>query len=186
MKKKPAKKTTAKKTKSKKIALPKKDTQLEKMLIENFVSLQKVMTNLSLKFESLENKISKLLNLFEISAKALAEKNFDFGKEDKDTKQILTKVNDLSDQNKLIARGITLMNDRLSGEPEPPPEPKPALMRPAFPHNPTPAKIPPVQNPPTMKKSTNPIMQRSSAPIGKNAVSMQNPTESKYQKSISS
>lgn len=42
---------------------------VENVLVENFVSLQKVMTNLSLKFDNLTNQISKLLDLFEISAK---------------------------------------------------------------------------------------------------------------------
>jgi len=34
---------------------------LEIKLVENFVSLQKVMTNLSIKFDELSNNISKLL-----------------------------------------------------------------------------------------------------------------------------
>ena len=47
---------------------------MEKILIENFVSLQRVMTNLSEKFDGLSNNISKLLELFELSATALAKK----------------------------------------------------------------------------------------------------------------
>ncbi|KHO55254.1 MAG: hypothetical protein QT10_C0004G0041 [archaeon GW2011_AR19] len=38
---------------------------VEKILVENFVSLQKVMTNLSVKFDELSSQISKLLELFE-------------------------------------------------------------------------------------------------------------------------
>tara|TARA_Y100000034_G_scaffold41320_1_gene50837 strand:- start:1185 stop:1598 length:414 start_codon:yes stop_codon:yes gene_type:complete len=83
-----------------------KDT--EKILIENFVSLQKVMTNLSLKFDGLTNQISKLLELFEISAKSLAEKNPNLGGHDK---QIMNKVDSLLDQNKTIARGMALFGE---------------------------------------------------------------------------
>ena len=80
----------------------------EKILIENFVSLQKVMTNLSLKFDGLTSQISKLLELFEISAKSLAEKNPNL---DGHNKQIINKMDSLLDQNKTIARGMTLFGE---------------------------------------------------------------------------
>ena len=51
-------------------------SSIDKALIENFVLIQRVMVNLSGKIDNLTNQISKLLELFEISAKALAEKNF--------------------------------------------------------------------------------------------------------------
>ena len=53
---------------------------VEKILVENFVSLQKVLTNLSVKFDELSNNISKLLELFELSATALAKKDINFTK----------------------------------------------------------------------------------------------------------
>lgn len=83
-----------------------------KMLVENFVALQKVMTNLSIKFDNLADQISKLLELFEISAKALAEKEFNLEKGDKSTKKIIEKIDTLLEQNKLIARGLTLMHEK--------------------------------------------------------------------------
>src|SRR3989338_6779944 len=54
----------------------KKPTKLdtEQALLENFVSLQRVLTNLSIKFDSLSDNISKLLQLFEISAKGFIGK----------------------------------------------------------------------------------------------------------------
>ena len=67
--------TTKKKT-SQKPSLSSKEIKVEKILIENFVSLQKVMTNLSFKFDNLTNQISKLLELFEIYAKDLAKTEF--------------------------------------------------------------------------------------------------------------
>ncbi len=98
-------------------SLPRSEIKVEHLLIENFVSLQKVMVNLSSKFDTLSNRISKLLDVFEISAKALAEKDFSLEKDTKDTEKILKRVDNLSEQNKIIARGLTLMNDKLSEEP---------------------------------------------------------------------
>jgi len=84
--------------------------ELNEMLIENFVSLQKVMTNLAVKFESLSDNISKLLQLFEISARSFADKPVvDLQKD----KEFLDKINTLLDQNKTIAKGLTLMEEKM-------------------------------------------------------------------------
>ena len=88
---------------------------LEIKLIENFVSLQKVMTNLSVKFDELSNNISKLLELFELSAAALAKKDINFTKP-MDEEKIMGKLNNILEQNKIIARGMALMSE--GGEPE--------------------------------------------------------------------
>ncbi|MCL5018516.1 MAG: hypothetical protein M1416_01980, partial [Candidatus Pacearchaeota archaeon] len=69
--------------------------------------LQKVMTNLAVKFDNLSDQISKLLGLFEISAKTLAEK----GATGED-KKMLEKLDSLLDQNKVIAKGIALLHER--------------------------------------------------------------------------
>jgi hypothetical protein len=83
--------------------------KMERVLIENFVSLQKVMTNLAIKFDSLSGQISKLLDLFEISAKTLAEKGgLEEGKEDK---RVTEKLDNLLEQNKIIAKGIALLHE---------------------------------------------------------------------------
>jgi len=89
------------------------EVKVEKILIENFVSLQKVMTNLSVKFDNLTNQISKLLELFEISAKSLAKTDFNLGKETKDDEEIMQKLDNLANQNKTIARGLTLMHEKI-------------------------------------------------------------------------
>jgi hypothetical protein len=87
--------------------ISKRDADVEKILVENFVSLQKVMTNLAVKFDSLSDQMSKLLGLFEISAKTLAEKGA-MGED----KKILGKLDSLLDQNKVIAKGIALLHER--------------------------------------------------------------------------
>lgn len=87
---------------------------VEKILVENFVSLQKVMVNLSVKLDNLAGQISQLLNLFEISAKSLAERGGDLGSGYE--KRMMEKLDNLVDQNKTIARGVALLHE---GEAEP-------------------------------------------------------------------
>jgi hypothetical protein len=87
------------------------EIRLERSLIENFVSLQRVLTNLSTKMDSLTTQISDLLSLFELSAKALAKKDFTIEKESQETKEILKKIDSLGEQNKIIARGLTLLHE---------------------------------------------------------------------------
>ena len=118
-------------TKTKSASSPRK-ADIDKILIENFVSLQKVMTNLSLKFEGLSSQISKLLELFEISAKTLAKKDFSSEKGVAENKEVLEKLDNLMDQNKTIARGLTLLHEpNAQMEPQRPRPPRP--MAPEFP-----------------------------------------------------
>jgi len=85
--------------------------ELNEILIENFVSLQKTMTNLAIKFDNLSENISKLLQLFEMSARSFAEKQpvQDLEKD----KEFLGKLNALLEQNKTIAKGLTLMEEKM-------------------------------------------------------------------------
>ncbi len=84
---------------------------VEKILVENFISMQKIMSTLVVKFDKLEKQISSLLNLFEDSAKTLAEKeiNLELKGDEEKQKEILENLKMVLDQNKLIAKGITLM-----------------------------------------------------------------------------
>ena len=93
------------------------EKKVEQILIENFVSLQKVMTNLAIKFDTLSGEISKLLELFEISAKTLAEKGYPYGGENVD-KRVVEKLENVLEQNKIIAKGIALLHEKNMGEKE--------------------------------------------------------------------
>lgn len=85
-------------------------SETDRLLIENFVTLQKVLTNLSIKFDSLTDQISKLLGLFEISAKSFAEKQgTSITTEDR---EFLDKLDQLMEQNKLIAKGLTIISEQ--------------------------------------------------------------------------
>jgi len=107
----PAKKNAPKKT----ITQTTAEVKVERILIENFVALQRVLTNVSLKLDGVTTQISKLLNLFELSAKALAEKDFKLQKEGTQTPadpKMEKKLDTLIDQNKIIARGLTMIHER--------------------------------------------------------------------------
>lgn len=123
VKKKPVKKAIKKHIIKREIELPKTEIKIEKILVENFVALQKVMVNLSVKFDSLTHQISKLLDLFELSAKALAEKDFNVEKGNRDNTKVLGKIDTVLDQNKIIARSLTLMHEKVNEQPNYPPAP---------------------------------------------------------------
>ena len=83
-------------------------SELDEQLIENFIKLQKVQTNLAVKFDDLSQNISRLLELFEMSAKSFMEKQ-DSGTDN----DLLGKLDTLVDQNKTIAKGLTLMEEKI-------------------------------------------------------------------------
>ena len=61
--------------KRKMIVKDSENAELNRMLVENFVSLQKVLTSLSSKFDDMTKKLSEVLDLFEESAKAFVKKD---------------------------------------------------------------------------------------------------------------
>ncbi len=85
--------------------------KLEEKMIENMNSLQKVQIQVAEKFDGLTKELSKLLGLFETTAQIFAQDPMHQVTE-KDT-EFLEKVNQVLDQNKTIARGLTLMEDKL-------------------------------------------------------------------------
>ena len=97
-----------------------KQKEVNKILVENFVSLQKAFTNLALRFDSLSDNINKLLQLFEISAKSFVDKqrnsipqeHIERAKELRE-REFIEKIDKMLDQNKTIARGITLMEEKM-------------------------------------------------------------------------
>ncbi|MEK6830727.1 MAG: hypothetical protein AABX77_01740 [Nanoarchaeota archaeon] len=97
--------------------------EIDQALTDNFINLQKVLTNLAVRFEDLSNNISKLLQLFELSAKSLADKP---GKNPEIDQEFLKKLDSLLEQNKVISKGIMLMEDRIRGRAQPlQPQPMP-------------------------------------------------------------
>ncbi len=84
---------------------------LEQTIIKNLVEIQKVHVDLAEKFDKLAKEISQLLGLFEITAKRFSS-HAALGEYEKD-KEFLEKIDTLLDQNKTLAKGLTLMEERL-------------------------------------------------------------------------
>jgi hypothetical protein len=85
-------------------------SEREELLIENFIGLQKAMIHLSMKFENLSDNISKLLNVFELSAKDYLMTKKPGTESDKD---LLNKINSLLEQNKTIAKGLVTIEEKV-------------------------------------------------------------------------
>ncbi len=170
-------------------AVSEKEENLSRILIENFVSLQKVQTNLSTKIDDLSTKISKLLELFEISAKSLADREFEI---EKDNRETLEKMNTLLDQNKILARGVSLMHERMPydqfphpSQPQLPPQQPQPIPQPQqnYSHmqemSPSP---PPFQQPPmNLQTQKRPLAQEMSEPpsLGTPSIMSTNPPRRK-------
>lgn len=161
-----------------------KEIKVEKALIDNFVGLQKVMVNLSSKFDKLSDEISKLLNIFEISAKAMAKKEFQSEK-DPSIKKIHDKLDNLSKQAGLIGKGLALIHEANTEE-----ENEPFQNRHINRFEPQPSSIPrprtaqhPMRQMPgeTMKKSqsmNNPSLRPNPAPNSPSNQNFQSPPSS--------
>ncbi len=95
---------------------------LEDKIVHNLVELQKIHTDVAEKFTKLSNQLASLLTLFEMTARSFAQQSNNPALE-KD-KEFLDKIDKLLDQNKIIARGLTLMEEkmreRLYGPAQPP------------------------------------------------------------------
>jgi len=88
-----------------------KSESIPREVLQNLIELQKVHTNLAEKFDKLSKQISDLLALFEMAARSFASSPATKGIE-KD-KEFLDKIDKLLDQNKTIAKGLTLMEERI-------------------------------------------------------------------------
>lgn len=85
-------------------------TELEKILIQNFVALQSSFSKMAVKMDGLTTNISRLLELFEKSAREFVGNQ---GMITKEEKEFIEKLDKLIDQNKIIAKGLTLMEERI-------------------------------------------------------------------------
>ena len=173
-KKRKTKKTTKKRTKATK---EKVQIELQPVFVENFVALQKIMVSLTQKYDSLNTKISKLLELFETSAKTLAKKDFKLGNEEtvEGQKEILDKVKTLEDQNKIIAKGMTMLHEQQQGISQ-------AQAPPQVPTGPGPTGQPVRGTAPNQSTAGN---QNTSAPHQSKTPNNQGGQEEQYKKSAS-
>jgi len=99
-----------KRTKEKRAKSKIDNPKIQKLLIENFTGLQKAMTNMAIKFESLSTQMSNLLEIFELSAKSFASPGQNTPEENKD---VLNKIDTLLEQNKTLAKGLITLEEKL-------------------------------------------------------------------------
>lgn len=165
--KKPRKKTTKK-------AIKKRVTskRTESKLVEHTLALQKHNLNLIEKVEGLTGRIDAMLQLFESAADALAQKELQVREEDQNTKKMLERLDLLFEQNKIIAKGITLVHDKRQEGPRGPPP----ILEPL----PPPRKEPPQmsmgpEEPPQFPEPREEFPERPFS--GENALAMQRPKE---------
>lgn len=85
---------------------------IEHEVLKNLVELQKVHLNLAEKFDGLSKEISHLLALFEVTARSFA-KNAPQTVEYQKDKDFLDKVDKLLEQNKVLAKGLSIMEDQI-------------------------------------------------------------------------
>jgi methyl coenzyme M reductase subunit D len=88
------------------------DREMEHAILRNLVELQKINTNMTEKFDQLAKEMSQLLALFELTARNFAKNappTEDYAKD----KEFVEKIDKLLDQNKLLAKGLTMMEERM-------------------------------------------------------------------------
>lgn len=84
---------------------------LEEQTIQSLIELQKVHVNLAEKFDKLSGQIENLLALFELAARNFAKQPH-MQNTEKD-KEFLEKIDKLLDQNKVLAKGLSLMEEKM-------------------------------------------------------------------------
>lgn len=90
------------------------NSNIEDKLLENLIKLQKVHTDLAEKFDKLSENISSLLSLFEHAAKNFTiNPTLNIKESDK---EFLEKIDKLLDQNKTIAKGLTVMEEKMKNK----------------------------------------------------------------------
>lgn len=94
-----------------------KKDDLHNKLIDNMVQLQLVQTKLAERLDKLSNQISDLLALFEKAARSFPDnpsiQHHSAEKDKAKDKEFIDKINTLLEQNKTIAKGLTLMEERV-------------------------------------------------------------------------
>ncbi|MSS74212.1 hypothetical protein EXS72_01060 [Candidatus Pacearchaeota archaeon] len=89
----------------------KQKESLEEQTLHSIIELQKVHVNLAEKFDKLTHQIENLLALFESAARNFAKQpNMQTTEKDK---EFLDKIDKLLDQNKVLAKGLTLMEESM-------------------------------------------------------------------------
>lgn len=84
--------------------------EVNNALLENFVGLQHVLTNLAEKLNKLSENVATLISIFTKAAKSFEEN------QPQSDNGLVKKLEALLEQNKIIARGLSLIEERTRGQ----------------------------------------------------------------------
>lgn len=105
----------------------KKPQKLEDVLIHNLLELQKIHAHLLERFDKLSKNIDDLLKLFESAARSFVHQAPQITDKDR---EFLEKIDKLLEQNKVIAKGLTLMEEKMREKVYGTPQSTPPIPRP--------------------------------------------------------
>jgi len=94
-------------------SLKKSSEESIKLLVENNVALQKVLTDLSLNINHLTGEVSELLKIFKEASKTFGEERAVEEVQREETRHLIGKMEDLIDQNKTVAKGLVLLESTM-------------------------------------------------------------------------
>ena len=83
------------------------------LIIESSIALQKVVADLALSLKKLSKDTSDMLGLFKEAAKTISAEKTEDAVKRSDMDELKGKVEELSEQNKIIAKGILLLESAL-------------------------------------------------------------------------
>lgn len=98
---------------------PPRAPKLEAQIIASLIELQKLYTSLAEKFNKSLQRLDELHNLFEAAARSFAEHPVEEAGDKH--REILALLNRVLEQDRIIAKGITIIEERIGAIPKLPP-----------------------------------------------------------------
>ena len=83
------------------------------LVIENSIALQKVVAGFASNLKKLSSDISEMLNLFREATRTISSEKAEEEAKKSDIDELKAKVDELVEQNKIIAKGILLLESSL-------------------------------------------------------------------------
>jgi predicted RecB family endonuclease len=83
------------------------------LVIENSVALQKVVAELAVNLKKLSSDVSEMVNLFKDATKTMSSEKAEKETGNSEIEELKAKVDELVEQNKIIAKGILLLESSL-------------------------------------------------------------------------
>jgi len=90
-----------------------KKDQTVKLLIENSIALQGVLTNMAVSLDRLSKNMEKMLDVFKENSMAIGEDKASSEVHEAREKELINRLDSLIDQNKMIAKGIILLESTI-------------------------------------------------------------------------